>query len=958
MNRLLQAAAMLCVVGFSASAFAQTGMTTVTASNLKVGSTPVNGTVTFAPVDGYGIPESIQGAGSLFAPQAFTSTVTAGAIASGFSVPDQCLAKPTRPGAVANYQVTIFDTPSKQSFTVQGVTASVCGSSFALDTYAPTTSAVVSLTGLVTGVSPLASCKAPSIFYTSSNPTQGYACVGSTYLPLTGTGTGTSGTISVQIGTTTTLAPGASATVVNGGTASAPVLNFGIPAGATGASGVTPTPTIGTVTTLAPGATATVTVTGTASNPVFNFGIPQGAAGSGGGTTVAISTNGTANASQSVLSFLNSSSISFSNTTGGTVTATVNTALFDAANAYKTLATTTSAGAGPALPGNTTTFLRGDGTYAAPPSGGSSSVVTTSANGLAPQLPGNTTTFLRGDGTYATPPTGGATAASAATTQAFLQSGLASVLNTYNPANTLTAGYYINAGNGTQNSLGGFNVTGYIPVFPGAVAINFSNSNTSPAGMAFYDANFAYLSGQSGGVSFTAPANAAYARFTLQDNAVSNLAGASPVVVTGASSIPSPVPAFGFAPLPLATTAKAGVGPALPTVNVQQQYLRGDGTYAPVTSSSSAILATDYLQRGLRQVVNVYDPNRGVIAGLYINKNDGTSPAVGGYNITDYLPVIAGGNVMSSKQIGSDGSAGMAFYDANKQFVSGSSLGGNTLLAVPANAVYARFSYTNNVINGAGTLAILTGTTANLSAVPATNPPFGFAPLLLYPGSLLSPWNGKQMCVWGDSISASFNQAWQNIVGVTLGMTLPFQDARYARYLFQWDENYTLSNGVYTRKTSTTQADRGYASNIIGGTVGNTLAQDIAPCDVMLIELGTNYPQESLGTPTDAAGSGTTAGYIKTMLAALGAAKPTMRIAWITPYYIASETITQFQNENTLIKGATIDYGAAIIDEGHDAGVGPSTWSTLLRDGTHPSDASGFPRYASVISYKLYSLGL
>lgn len=31
-------------------------------------------------------------------------------------------------------------------------------------------------------------------------------------------------------------------------------------------------------------------------------------------------------------------------------------------------------------------------------------VVSTTANGLAPKLPGNTTTFLRGDGTYATPP--------------------------------------------------------------------------------------------------------------------------------------------------------------------------------------------------------------------------------------------------------------------------------------------------------------------------------------------------------------------------------------------------------------------------------------------------------------------------------------------------------------------------------------------------------------------------
>ena len=41
----------------------------------------------------------------------------------------------------------------------------------------------------------------------------------------------------ITVGTTTTLAPGSSATVANAGTSSAAVLNFGIPTGATGATG-------------------------------------------------------------------------------------------------------------------------------------------------------------------------------------------------------------------------------------------------------------------------------------------------------------------------------------------------------------------------------------------------------------------------------------------------------------------------------------------------------------------------------------------------------------------------------------------------------------------------------------------------------------------------------------------------------------------------------------------------
>jgi len=45
---------------------------------------------------------------------------------------------------------------------------------------------------------------------------------------------------SVEVGTTTTLAPGEDATVVNSGTAQAAILDFGIPQGATGAAGHTP----------------------------------------------------------------------------------------------------------------------------------------------------------------------------------------------------------------------------------------------------------------------------------------------------------------------------------------------------------------------------------------------------------------------------------------------------------------------------------------------------------------------------------------------------------------------------------------------------------------------------------------------------------------------------------------------------------------------------------------------
>ena len=56
--------------------------------------------------------------------------------------------------------------------------------------------------------------------------------------------------------------------------------------GPTGAAGAAATVTVGSVTTLAPGAQATVTNTGTESAAVLNFGIPKGADGAGGSGAV------------------------------------------------------------------------------------------------------------------------------------------------------------------------------------------------------------------------------------------------------------------------------------------------------------------------------------------------------------------------------------------------------------------------------------------------------------------------------------------------------------------------------------------------------------------------------------------------------------------------------------------------------------------------------------------------
>ena len=86
----------------------------------------------------------------------------------------------------------------------------------------------------------------------------------------------------VAVGSTTTLDPGLNATVTNSGTPYAAVLNFAIPRGndgdpgEPGPAGSAATITVGTTTTLSPGASATVTNSGTSSAAILDFGIPSG----------------------------------------------------------------------------------------------------------------------------------------------------------------------------------------------------------------------------------------------------------------------------------------------------------------------------------------------------------------------------------------------------------------------------------------------------------------------------------------------------------------------------------------------------------------------------------------------------------------------------------------------------------------------------------------------------------
>lgn len=102
---------------------------------------------------------------------------------------------------------------------------------------------------------------------------------------------GPAGPATIEVGTTTTGAPGTAAEVVNSGTSENVMLDFTIPQGVQGPqgipgvqgeAGVSPTITVGTVTTGEPGTDAEVVNSGTEEDIVLDFTIPRGDTGTTG----------------------------------------------------------------------------------------------------------------------------------------------------------------------------------------------------------------------------------------------------------------------------------------------------------------------------------------------------------------------------------------------------------------------------------------------------------------------------------------------------------------------------------------------------------------------------------------------------------------------------------------------------------------------------------------------------
>ncbi|MBK9246768.1 MAG: hypothetical protein IPM69_01310 [Ignavibacteria bacterium] len=228
--------------------------------------------------------------------------------------------------------------------------------------------------------------------------------------------------------------------------------------------------------------------------------------------------------------------------------------------------------------------------------------VSTVKHGFAPKLPGNTTTFLRGDGTYAVPSGGGGsgtvTSVSVTTANGF---GGSVVTATTTPAITVTTSVNgIAKGNGTALSAATSGTdysagtsalgTGILKSTTGtgaltiAVAGDFPTLNQNTSGNAATVTTNANLTGPVTSVgNATSIANGAITNAMLANTDVANLSGTN----TGDQIISDATITTTNITTNNVSTSKHGFAPRLPGNTTT--FLRGDGTYATPSGGGGSV---------------------------------------------------------------------------------------------------------------------------------------------------------------------------------------------------------------------------------------------------------------------------------------------------------------------------------------------------------------------------------
>jgi lysophospholipase L1-like esterase len=230
----------------------------------------------------------------------------------------------------------------------------------------------------------------------------------------------------------------------------------------------------------------------------------------------------------------------------------------------------------------------------------------------------------------------------------------------------ITTGKYVSGTNGTLTTLAGYNASDFIPILP---STNYYLSNSGNDYRAYYDVNKVYISGsQSGftiGVLCSSPANAYYIRVSCTDAYIN--------------------------------TAQLELG------SVATVYNSYENSFPEIKIPSTIVRITDlnaindsygFVKTAIGK--NIFDKSK-VTAGKYVQGATGNLITLGGFNASEFIPVLPSTNYYLSNS----GNGYRAYYDANKVYISGTEFGYTVgiLYTTPANAYFIRVTCTDAFIN-------------------------------------------------------------------------------------------------------------------------------------------------------------------------------------------------------------------------------------------------------------------
>lgn len=226
--------------------------------------------------------------------------------------------------------------------------------------------------------------------------------------------------------------------------------------------------------------------------------------------------------------------------------------------------------------------------------------------------------------------------------------------NLFNPS-TAISGHIVNQADGTLVTSSSYTASDFISVSP-----NTQYTRSWDGRTAFYDSNRVFISGHFDATgntrTITTPANASFMRCTILNSALPNYQVEKGSVQTSYEAYEKIIP---------------------------KEYLEKYFDPNIVPDGSIKLNKTDFAILGK----NLFDKDT-VTLGYYVNQTNGTLGANSNHATSDYIPVIPS----TKYSFPSDSGTRIAYYDANKTFISGA-FPAISPITTPSNAKYVRYSF-------------------------------------------------------------------------------------------------------------------------------------------------------------------------------------------------------------------------------------------------------------------------